>query len=187
MSPGCSSRSPAIIRLREICQAIEIIPSRSSPSFVTVSQIHSIPSLTLCKARLLASATVVTMIQARAPRRALQCLPRARPFSTTSIAAAKSPFRQAVQTTSLKNASETGKREQSTAAATSPQRAVPSPAFNRQETRNNVQPLQPFRQPEMDHSFVGMNGGQIFHEMMLRQGVKHVCMFQLSEKLIIEF
>jgi acetolactate synthase-1/2/3 large subunit len=28
----------------------------------------------------------------------------------------------------------------------------------------------------MDHSFVGMNGGQIFHEMMLRQGVKHICM-----------
>jgi hypothetical protein len=27
----------------------------------------------------------------------------------------------------------------------------------------------------MDHSFVGMNGGQIFHEMMLRQNVKHIC------------
>jgi hypothetical protein len=27
----------------------------------------------------------------------------------------------------------------------------------------------------MDHSFVGMTGGQIFHEMMLRHGVKHVC------------
>jgi len=26
----------------------------------------------------------------------------------------------------------------------------------------------------MDHSFVGMKGGEIFHEMMLRQGVKHV-------------
>jgi hypothetical protein len=30
----------------------------------------------------------------------------------------------------------------------------------------------------MDHSFVGMTGGQIFHEMMLRQGVKHICMSQ---------
>jgi len=38
----------------------------------------------------------------------------------------------------------------------------------------DVQPLQPFRQPEMDHSFVGMTGGEIFHEMMLRHGVKHV-------------
>ena len=28
----------------------------------------------------------------------------------------------------------------------------------------------------MDHSFVGMKGGEIFHEMMLRQGVKHICM-----------
>lgn len=26
----------------------------------------------------------------------------------------------------------------------------------------------------MDHSFVGMKGGEIFHEMMLRQGVKHI-------------
>jgi len=25
------------------------------------------------------------------------------------------------------------------------------------------------------HSFIGMTGGAIFHEMMLRQGVKHVC------------
>ncbi|KAK3673020.1 Acetolactate synthase, mitochondrial [Recurvomyces mirabilis] len=38
----------------------------------------------------------------------------------------------------------------------------------------DVQPLRPFQQPDMDHSFVGMTGGQIFHEMMLRQGVKHV-------------
>ena len=28
--------------------------------------------------------------------------------------------------------------------------------------------------PEMDESFIGLSGGQIFHEMMLRQGVKHV-------------
>jgi len=39
----------------------------------------------------------------------------------------------------------------------------------------DVQPLQPYRQPEMDHSFVGMKGGEIFHEMMLRHDVKHVC------------
>ena len=53
---------------------------------------------------------------------------------------------------------------------------MPSPAFNRDETRmRDVQPLQPYRQPEMDHSFVGMKGGEIFHEMMLRHDVKHVC------------
>ncbi|KAI4136053.1 MAG: hypothetical protein LQ347_000103 [Umbilicaria vellea] len=28
--------------------------------------------------------------------------------------------------------------------------------------------------PEMDESFVGLSGGEIFHEMMLRQGVKHI-------------
>ena len=26
-----------------------------------------------------------------------------------------------------------------------------------------------------DIRFVGLSGGEIFHEMMLRQGVKHVC------------
>lgn len=25
--------------------------------------------------------------------------------------------------------------------------------------------------------FIGKTGGEIFHEMMLRQGVKHICMF----------
>jgi acetolactate synthase-1/2/3 large subunit len=38
-----------------------------------------------------------------------------------------------------------------------------------------VQPLRTAKAPEMDHSFVGMKGGEIFHEMMLRQGVKHIC------------
>jgi len=27
------------------------------------------------------------------------------------------------------------------------------------------------------HRFIGLSGGEIFHEMMLRQGVKHVCTF----------
>lgn len=35
--------------------------------------------------------------------------------------------------------------------------------------------MKQYRSPAMDHSFVGMTGGQIFHEMMLRQGVKHIC------------
>jgi len=25
--------------------------------------------------------------------------------------------------------------------------------------------------------FIGLSGGQIFHEMMLRHNVKHICMF----------
>jgi hypothetical protein len=32
----------------------------------------------------------------------------------------------------------------------------------------------------MDHTFVGMTGGEIFHEMMLRQGVKHICMCSIA-------
>lgn len=28
---------------------------------------------------------------------------------------------------------------------------------------------------------VGMSGGEIFHEMMLRQGVKHVCEFSVPK------
>lgn len=62
------------------------------------------------------------------------------------------------------------------ATAQASRRPLPSPAFNRDEMRmRDVQPLQPFKQQEMDHSFVGMKGGEIFHEMMLRHNVKHVC------------
>ncbi|GAB7350536.1 hypothetical protein MBLNU459_g1121t1 [Dothideomycetes sp. NU459] len=123
------------------------------------------------------------MMHAHAPRRALQMLPAARRFSTSASVAAVSPYTTALKSKSAqKNVAETARRDQSTAAAaaaaaaSSPQRAVPSPAFNRADTTsfNDVSPLQPFRQPEMDHSFVGMKGGEIFHEMMLRQGVKHV-------------
>lgn len=111
-------------------------------------------------------------------RKALQSATRASQiarFSTSARVAAVSPYRTAKSSTSS-TVAEQKKREQSTAAAPAAQRATPSPAFNRHDTSfKEVQPLQPFRQPEMDHSFVGMNGGEIFHEMMLRQGVKHVC------------
>ncbi|KAI9872028.1 MAG: Acetolactate synthase, mitochondrial [Pleopsidium flavum] len=53
-------------------------------------------------------------------------------------------------------------------------RPVPSPAFNQESRRNEVQPLQNAKLPEMDESFIGLSGGEIFHEMMLRQNVKHV-------------
>lgn len=134
-------------------------------------------------------ATSVTMLQSKAASKALQfqCLPRAqaRRFSTTSTTAAISPAytpnrtqKQNPQTQSpaKRSASATARHSaQAVAHTATKQRAVPSPAFNRESTLQDVQPLQPFRQPEMDHSFVGMNGGQIFHEMMLRHGVKHIC------------
>ncbi|KAK4956395.1 Acetolactate synthase, mitochondrial [Elasticomyces elasticus] len=122
------------------------------------------------------------MLHAQPARKAIQCASRARRFSSTPAPAAVSPYRRAAaaqaqaQPVAKRNVSDTASRPAAAAAAaTSPGRAVPSPAFNREDNRwRDVQPLQPYRQPEMDHSFVGMTGGAIFHEMMLRHGVKHV-------------
>lgn len=117
------------------------------------------------------------------PRRArgtLQCLNKARRFSTSAPVAAVTPVRKTLQNSQSKAATETSKRTQSTAATATTataERPVPSPAFNRDDTRRNeVQPLRPYKAQELDHSFVGMTGGEIFHEMMLRQEVKHICM-----------
>ncbi|SMY22065.1 unnamed protein product [Zymoseptoria tritici ST99CH_1A5] len=117
------------------------------------------------------------MLQSTAAKKALQCLPRTRQFSSTP-AAAISPYRPNAPSKAAKparrNVSDSSKRP-AQAAPASATRAAPSPAFNTSEPRSRQpQPLQPFRQPEMDHSFVGMKGGEIFHEMMLRQGVKHI-------------
>ena len=134
----------------------------SSPFFITFSLITGI------------------MMQARQSRGPFQALCRARRFSTTSATAARSPYRPSTQSQTADKANEALRRDQSTAAATAPRRVGPTAAFNRDHTRyNDVQPLQPYRPQEMDHSFVGMTGGEIFHEMMLRQGVKHVCMFSI--------
>ncbi|KAJ9649617.1 Acetolactate synthase, mitochondrial [Coniosporium apollinis] len=118
------------------------------------------------------------MLKARQTRAAVQSLRHARQFSSTPAAAAISPYRRTAQAASSSNTvKEPTKRPQSTSAATAQasERPVPSPAFNRDDGRwNDVQPLRPYRQPEMDHSFVGMKGGEIFHEMMLRHDVKHV-------------
>ncbi|KAG2749801.1 acetolactate synthase [Suillus brevipes Sb2] len=54
-------------------------------------------------------------------------------------------------------------------------RPSPAPAFQQLPQRNNVPfDLESHTRAPLDHSFVGMSGGQIFHEMMLRHGVKHV-------------
>ncbi|KAF7169186.1 hypothetical protein CNMCM5623_001960 [Aspergillus felis] len=87
-----------------------------------------------------------------------------RPFTSSSVAGTVSPHRLSAQ-----------KRNQSTAtAAASNSRPIPSPAFNQEPHRNEVSPLQNRQLPELDDSFVGLSGGQIFHEMMLRLGVKHI-------------
>jgi acetolactate synthase-1/2/3 large subunit len=103
-------------------------------------------------------------------------------FSTSAVRTQSTPLTRPAQAAATKIVKE-DVRTQSTAAAASQSqsqsRARPAPAFNR-EDYGSVQPLKPYRAPEMDHSFVGMTGGQIFHEMMLRQGVKHICTFPVS-------
>jgi acetolactate synthase-1/2/3 large subunit len=80
------------------------------------------------------------------------------------------------QATATKPVSEPSKRPQSTVAVASRDRPIPSPAFNRDDSRfGDVQSLIKKQPVQLDHSFVGMKGGEIFHEMMLRHGVKHIC------------
>lgn len=121
--------------------------------------------------------TAASMIARRA-RGTIQCLNKARPLSTTAPAAAITPHRKAAQASNSKQSTEASKRAQSTSTATATQdRARPSPAFNREDPQRwkEVQPLKPYKGPELDYSFVGMTGGEIVHEMLMRQNVKHVC------------
>ncbi|KAI5993689.1 thiamine diphosphate-binding protein [Pisolithus marmoratus] len=54
-------------------------------------------------------------------------------------------------------------------------RPDPAPGFQQLPSSSGVLPLlESQRHAALDHSFVGMSGGQIFHEMMLRHGVKHI-------------
>ncbi|EDU51563.1 IlvB Thiamine pyrophosphate-requiring enzyme [Pyrenophora tritici-repentis] len=107
--------------------------------------------------------------------RAVNALKGTRNFSTTAQRCGISPFRRPAKVVPSKVTKDEAKRPQSTAAAATQtqSRSRPSPAFNR-EDYSEVQPLKQYRSPAMDHSFVGMTGGEIFHEMMLRQGVKHI-------------
>ncbi|KAI5866416.1 acetolactate synthase [Durotheca rogersii] len=70
-----------------------------------------------------------------------------------------------------------GIRNQATSAQATPQVSeVPPPALNptSPKDRSHVQPLVNPRTPDVDESFIGKTGGEIFHEMMLRRGVKHI-------------
>ncbi|KIK60882.1 hypothetical protein GYMLUDRAFT_244036 [Collybiopsis luxurians FD-317 M1] len=63
------------------------------------------------------------------------------------------------------------------AAAAPAVRPAPAPGFQQIPTKNNIDlPSGPGPEPNepLDRTFVGLSGGQIFHEMMLRHGVKHV-------------
>ncbi|KAB5572505.1 thiamine diphosphate-binding protein [Coniochaeta sp. 2T2.1] len=66
----------------------------------------------------------------------------------------------------------TARNQTTSAPAAAEVRPKPSPSFSK--PKQHVQPLVNPRQGEMDESFIGKTGGEIFHEMMLRQGVKHI-------------
>lgn len=54
-------------------------------------------------------------------------------------------------------------------------RPEPAPGFQQLPSSSGTLPLlESQRHAALDHSFVGMSGGQIFHEMMLRHGVRHI-------------
>ncbi|KAM0512962.1 hypothetical protein ACHAPE_008322 [Trichoderma viride] len=97
--------------------------------------------------------------------RAVKALQQARAFTSTTT-----PVVVAAQ-----KKVPTGQRNQATASAAPHVRPVPSPAFNQEDKdRSHVQPLVNSRRPDLDESFIGKTGGEIFHEMMLRQGVTHI-------------
>ncbi|KAF5533053.1 acetolactate synthase I II III large subunit [Fusarium phyllophilum] len=101
------------------------------------------------------------MLRTRQAAKAIRAVANARSFTTTLAVASVH--------TSKKVASS---RNQSTAAA--PARDIPSPGFNVEKNQSNVQPLVNPLKNDMDESFIGKTGGEIFHEMMLRHGVKHI-------------
>ncbi|KAF4966509.1 hypothetical protein FZEAL_10644 [Fusarium zealandicum] len=103
------------------------------------------------------------MLRTRQATKAIRAVAHARSFTTTTAPAALQTPKKIT----------TGQRNQTTTAA-APARAIPSSGFNTEKNQSNVQPLINPRKNEMDESFIGKTGGEIFHEMMLRHGVKHV-------------
>ncbi|CAJ2501481.1 Uu.00g043340.m01.CDS01 [Anthostomella pinea] len=112
------------------------------------------------------------MLRTRQATKAVRALAQTSRQQQRSFTASPAPT--AIQTTKKGPATV---RNQTTAAQSTPQiRAAPAPNFNTAATkeRGHVQPLVNPRSPEMDESFIGKTGGEIFHEMMLRRGVKHI-------------
>ncbi|UKZ47916.1 Acetolactate synthase, mitochondrial [Trichoderma virens] len=105
------------------------------------------------------------MLRNRPSRKAIRALGQARAWTTpptATLAQSKLPATQRTKATA-------------TTSAAPQTRPVASPAFNLEpESRRHVQPLVNRSKPEMDESFIGKTGGEIFHEMMLRHGVKHI-------------
>ncbi|KAH6646334.1 thiamine diphosphate-binding protein [Truncatella angustata] len=109
------------------------------------------------------------MLRTRQASRAVKALAQTSRCQSRSLTSSPAA---AVKT--AKKAPASGVRNQATSAALP--REEPSPAFNTAATKDkaHVQPLVKRKTPDMDESFIGMTGGEIFHEMMLRRGVKHI-------------
>ncbi|CDO73669.1 hypothetical protein BN946_scf185014.g139 [Trametes cinnabarina] len=90
--------------------------------------------------------------------------------ASSSMLEAKSRVRE-----HARNISRSSPRE---ATPSSSVRPSPAPGYQQLPTKNNVPYPPPTLGPNadgpLDHSFIGMSGGQIFHEMMVRHGVKHI-------------
>ncbi|CAP70234.1 uncharacterized protein PODANS_3_3200 [Podospora anserina S mat+] len=107
----------------------------------------------------------------RQTSRALKALATTRP-SQQRIA---SLTQKASAITGVRNGPSDVRNQSTSAAAKVPAadvRAKPAQSFNAEP--NHVQPLANARKNDVDESFIGKTGGEIFHEMMLRHGVKHI-------------
>ncbi|ROT41182.1 acetolactate synthase catalytic subunit [Sodiomyces alkalinus F11] len=111
------------------------------------------------------------MLRSRNATRALRAVAKTsdvvRSFTTSTAVAA-------VQ--SSKKLPSVVRNQSTTASSPAPEvRNAPAPNFNREnDQRSHVEPLVNPRAPDMDESFIGKTGGEIFHEMMLRHNVKHI-------------
>ncbi|GAB1318607.1 Acetolactate synthase, mitochondrial [Madurella fahalii] len=110
----------------------------------------------------------------RQTSRALKGLAETRPGQQRALAISQ----RATAVVARRNVPSNVRNQTSSAApkATSTTRPTPSPAFNAAVSgdRAHVQPLVNPRKSDMDESFIGKTGGEIFHEMMLRHGVKTI-------------
>ncbi|KAG2357082.1 thiamine diphosphate-binding protein [Suillus spraguei] len=92
-----------------------------------------------------------------------------RSVATSSIVDAKARIRD-----NARNISRSSIRS-ATAVPAACVRPSTAPGFQQLPQKNHLPfDLESHANKPLDHSFVGMSGGQIFHEMMLRHGVKHV-------------
>lgn len=99
---------------------------------------------------------------------------QAQQFSTTPQISAISPYRRNSTPGSNKPAQPAPRNQSTAATATRPTPFNAGPTTSEAAAgASSISPLQK-KAPLMDESFVGLSGGEIFHEMMLRHNVKHI-------------